>query len=648
MQRIIIINIFILFFSIISCEMDTKVYTITFHANGAIGSPPAPITVYERDYDYGNSDYWDYVPLPDKGNLKYEGKIFYGWNTKADGTGEQYFPSANKYSLYFEVKSNITLYAQWIDALFPPVQNLKLTPGDGMVLSWDEVPGYTELKDIYSFNYLSDGTKFITYVVLRRATNAGSWTTRDFIPYAVTSKPYFRDTRWDISIGGTFEYIVALGVATIKSLGSDVDVVLGSHSNISNSDTVGWGFIGTGNFMAAPTMFEVIVNSANSVTLSWRRAANLNSYPCLGFYVYYNIVPQGSTVDGRNWVQENVFIPYNDTADFNTSFRHTYIKNVSPSSTYYFSVAGVWSDGRGQLATPIMITTPDPPITVTGLKATAYSSSCINLSWNNNDQATAYRIYYEKGSSTIKHIADTIVGTSFSHTGLESDTIYRYSIRAVNIDKESYQYSNTVECKTLLSSNLIDPLFLYITNNSYVPLRTIKINNGENLLISDLYKDTSCKIELTSGTYSVSVYDIEDRQSLFNIVINNIDVRYLINDNFWPLANLTIRNNYSTAISSTFLKLSSTSSWGVNRLTGSLTMNNSQSIGKFNQGLYDAYATSSQYYRVTSGTDVNGITITGGVIDGYQNVFYFFPSVTVSVDTNIIFPANGWSLNKPE
>jgi hypothetical protein len=633
---------------IISCE-DYKEpeYIVTFNANGASGSPPSPMKAFNA---YGASEHLHYytVNLPDQGNLIYKDKIFYGWNTKADGTGRLYFPYISEYSLTPQITKNTTMYAQWENTLFPPVQNLKLTLGNGFELSWDPVPRYQNLEDPFDI-YKYDGRKFITYVILRRATNAGSWTTNNFVPFGFSSEPNYRDTRYDISAGGTFEYIVALGIVTaIKNLGSDYDVFLGSHSNISNGNMVGAGFVGAGNFMPAPTMFDVVVNSATSVTLSWRRAVNLNSHPCLGFYVFYNVVPSGSTIDGRNWVQENVFIPYNDDADFYTSFRHTYTKTTSPSTTYYFSVAAVYSDGRGELATPIQVTTPEPPIRVTGLTATAYLSTCINLSWNDNDQASAYKIYYEKGTSTEKFVADSIVGTTFSHTGLEPDTVYRYSIRAISIDKESYQYSNTVECRTLVSSVLPEPVFLIITNNSYVPLRTIKINNGENRLTSDLYKCTSYKTPLSQGTYAVTVYDTENRQNNFDIEINDNDVRYIITDSSWPPAGLTVRNNHGLAISSAYLRILNTGEWGNNRLNGSLVTNSSQFLGNFSQGLYEAYAASTQYYRVTSGTAVNGITVTGGVIDGYRDIWYYMPSFILAVDTNLTFPANGWSLNKPD
>lgn len=56
--------IFVLF---ISCEINnkTKIYNVTFNANGASGTPPATIIVEDENYE----SHWNRIKLPDKGNL---------------------------------------------------------------------------------------------------------------------------------------------------------------------------------------------------------------------------------------------------------------------------------------------------------------------------------------------------------------------------------------------------------------------------------------------------------------------------------------------------------------------------------------------------------------------------------------------------
>jgi len=83
----------------------------------------------------------------------------------------------------------------------------------------------------------------------------------------------------------------------------------------------------------------------------------------------------------------------------------------------------------------------------TGVTATAQSSNSISVSWNAVTGATSYKVYYEIGSSTIKNLADTVSGTSYTHTGLQASTTYYYYIKAVNSagesDYSSFDYATT-------------------------------------------------------------------------------------------------------------------------------------------------------------------------------------------------------------
>ncbi|KGK91517.1 cell wall-binding protein [Desulfosporosinus sp. HMP52] len=74
----------------------------------------------------------------------------------------------------------------------------------------------------------------------------------------------------------------------------------------------------------------------------------------------------------------------------------------------------------------------DTPAAPTGLKATAVSSSQINLTWDSVSDATSYYVYGSTSSSgTYSQIA-TVSTTSYTNTGLWADTTYYYKVRAVN------------------------------------------------------------------------------------------------------------------------------------------------------------------------------------------------------------------------
>ena len=73
--------------------------TVTFLANGASGTVPDPVKALT-----GSS-----ITLPDKGLLiAPKGKVFWGWNTNALGTGTNYEAGES-----YTVTANVELYAQW-------------------------------------------------------------------------------------------------------------------------------------------------------------------------------------------------------------------------------------------------------------------------------------------------------------------------------------------------------------------------------------------------------------------------------------------------------------------------------------------------------------------------------------------------------
>jgi hypothetical protein len=80
-------------------DLSTPKYTVTFHANGANGTPPLPRTVYS-----GVS-----ITLPTQENLSLTNKNFAGWNTLASGQGTGYTAGAT-----LTVTGDIDLYAKWL------------------------------------------------------------------------------------------------------------------------------------------------------------------------------------------------------------------------------------------------------------------------------------------------------------------------------------------------------------------------------------------------------------------------------------------------------------------------------------------------------------------------------------------------------
>jgi len=78
---------------------STPQFTVTFHANGATGTPPLPQTVYS-----GLT-----IIIPNQGTLTNSSKTFGGWNTDIEGTGINYSADSS-----YTVTATVTLYARWI------------------------------------------------------------------------------------------------------------------------------------------------------------------------------------------------------------------------------------------------------------------------------------------------------------------------------------------------------------------------------------------------------------------------------------------------------------------------------------------------------------------------------------------------------
>ncbi len=109
------------------------------------------------------------------------------------------------------------------------------------------------------------------------------------------------------------------------------------------------------------------------------------------------------------------------------------------STTPTSSLSGITVTG-GRLNVSLLLggggpTPPTPPATPGNLTASAASSSQINLSWSNVSSESGYEIDRCTGSSCtiFTQIATTGANvTTFSNTGLASNTTYRYRVRATN------------------------------------------------------------------------------------------------------------------------------------------------------------------------------------------------------------------------
>lgn len=77
-------------------------YTISYNVNGGKGNVDMAMAIYDKD-----------IQLDNGSGLSYEGFKFAGWNTKADGSGQQFDIGVTARNLTSIHTANVTLYAQW-------------------------------------------------------------------------------------------------------------------------------------------------------------------------------------------------------------------------------------------------------------------------------------------------------------------------------------------------------------------------------------------------------------------------------------------------------------------------------------------------------------------------------------------------------
>jgi uncharacterized repeat protein (TIGR02543 family) len=119
-------------------------YTVTFSANGASGTPPEAQSV----------DPGTVITLPGENTMIYSGRMFDGWNTQSNGNGTSFVEGMS-----YTVNANITLYAKWINI---PIDVPGTTLADK--LTWLESNAESNNTYIITLNYDEGiGPKTLSY-----------------------------------------------------------------------------------------------------------------------------------------------------------------------------------------------------------------------------------------------------------------------------------------------------------------------------------------------------------------------------------------------------------------------------------------------------------------------------------------------------
>ena len=202
------------------------------------------------------------------------------------------------------------------------------------------------------------------------------------------------------------------------------------YSNTSEATTSS----GTSSTFGAPTNLVAVAKSDQQIDLTWQD----NSTAETGFKLYRSI--------------DNIKFSRIATLDANvTSFSNT---GRPASTTYYYKVLAFNASANTAYSNTASATTFAPatvkPAAPSSLAAVALSATQIKLTWTDNaNNETGFRVYRSLDGVTFTEVAklNLVNVTTFTNTGLTSNTTYYYRVRSYN-DAGTSANSNTVNLRT--------------------------------------------------------------------------------------------------------------------------------------------------------------------------------------------------------
>ena len=301
-----------------------ETYTVTFRLNSGSGTTPAPMQV-----PAGES-----VTLPSEYGIVRTGYSFMGWNTAANGLGDNYEAGES-----FTPADNIILYAKWVagynvtfDAVnaackgaVPPSQLVPAgssitLPGKGSLSlaysnfnGWNTLPGgvgtayaagssYTPISAVTLYaHWVSDGT---TYESLTELDKQLDW----LQVYAENSAEYEIDVTADVDIDPQtplFDNNRRNVKITLKGSGGNRTVRLASDGRMFNVNNGGTLILEDITLEGRDNNTDSLVAVGNDAVLTMKNGSvisdnNSSNYGGGGVTVYGTFTMQGGTITGNS------------------------------------------------------------------------------------------------------------------------------------------------------------------------------------------------------------------------------------------------------------------------------------------------------------------------------------------------------------
>ena len=137
-----------------------------------------------------------------------------------------------------------------------------------------------------------------------------------------------------------------------------------------------------------------------------------------------------------------------------SSFSYTYT-GLTPNTEYYFTVAGVNATGVGEAggaSASAYTLLPLPGDGNMNYPATNVTATSMDVSWQPADYASSYNLYVDGPDGRTGPIS--VIGTTYTFTGLTPDTAYSFSVTPVNATGNGVPGPATPYENTLIQTNL--------------------------------------------------------------------------------------------------------------------------------------------------------------------------------------------------
>lgn len=226
---------------------------------------------------------------------------------------------------------------------------------------------------------------------------------------------------------------------------------------------------------SVPTSLTVSSNSYNSVKASWKGTNGISGYEI------WRAVSSTGTYSKIKTTSSSSYI--------NTS--------LNTGATYYYKVRAYKMGTTTVYSSfsPVVSAKPIPAIP-SSIKAASSSYSSIKTSWAAVSGANGYQVYRATSSKGTYSLVGTTASTSFNNSGLSTNRIYYYKVRAYRLAGSTKIYSNFT---TVVSAKPIPsvPSHFKVSRSSSTSLKLSwsKVSGASGY---EIYRATS-----KSGTYSL-------------------------------------------------------------------------------------------------------------------------------------------------